>query len=127
MIHNFYILKKNGICIYHKKFGSLEEDPQSIGGFLTAISMFSKSIIGEQIKVLATANYKFVFRTDDKFTFVTFTDNQDNQSEIHRIMEIVRKNFYQNFPNLKSDYDHYNLKYFEIFDSTLTKILKDFQ
>lgn len=127
MIHNFYILKKNGICIYHKKFGSLEEDPQSIGGFLTAISMFSQSIIGEQIKVLATANYKFVFRTDDKFTFVNFTDNQDNQGEIHRIMEIIRKNFYQNFPNLKSDYEHYNLKYFEIFDSTLNKILKNFQ
>ena len=72
MIHNFYIVKKNGICVFHKKFGSLEEEPQSITGFLTAISMFSNAIIGEDIKILATNKFKFIFKTDDKFTFITF-------------------------------------------------------
>ena len=123
MIHNLYIIRSNGICIFHEKFGSLEEDPQSIAGFLTAISMFSKSIIGEKIKMLATKNFKFVFKTDGKFTFVTFVDKSDNSDDTQRVLDNIKNRFYHKFPRAENDCKSGNLKVFENFKSDLTNII----
>ena len=101
MIHNFYIIKKNGICVFHRKFGSLEEEPQSIAGFLTAISMFSRATIGEDIKVLATNNFKFIFKADDRFTFISFVDKSDDHEDIQQVLENIKSNFYQKFPKVR--------------------------
>ncbi len=123
MIHNFYIVKKNGICVFHKKFGSLEEEPQSIAGFLTAISMFSNSIIGEDIKILATNSFKFIFKSDDKFTFITFADNTDGQEDIQVVLENIKNSFYQRFPDINNEYDRGRLNYYEAFNYELEKII----
>ena len=127
MIHNCYIIKKNGICIFHKKYGSLEEDPQSIAGFLTAISMFSKTIIGECIKILATNNFKFIFKPDDKFTFITFTDKSDREDKLQQVLENIKKRFYRKFPRVRKESKSGNLKIFERFNSDLDKIVNNFQ
>jgi hypothetical protein len=123
MIHNLYIIKRNGICIFHKKYGSLEEDPQSIAGLLTALSMFSNSIIGEEIKIIATNNFKFYFKADDKCIFVTFNDNADCNESIQQKLENVRSLFYQKFPKLEQQYKSGNIQCFENFEENLEKIM----
>jgi len=127
VIHNFYIIKRNGICVFHKKFGSLEDEPQSIAGFLTAISMFSKAVVGEDVNLLATKNFKFIFRTDDKFAFVTFVDKTDGQDRIQQVLDNVKKLFYQKFPDIKNESNSGNLKPFEHFNNVLEKIITEYQ
>lgn len=124
MIHNLYIIKRNGICIFHKKYGSLEEDPQSIAGLLTALSMFSNSIIGEEIKFIATNNFKFYFKADDKCIFVTFNDNADPNENIQQKLENVRNLFYQKFPKIEQQYKSGNIKCFENFEEDLENSIK---
>ena len=123
MIHNLYIIKQNGICIFHEKFGSLEEDPQSIAGFLTAMSMFSKSIIGEEIKTISTNRFKFVFKTDRKFLFVTFVDKNDKSSNTSQLLDNIKKMFYFRFPEAESDCKSGNLRPFEKFKFDLEDII----
>lgn len=123
LIHNLYIVKPNGICIFHKKYGSLEEDPQSIAGFLTAISMFSKAIIGEKVRILATNNFKFVFKTDGKFTFVTFVDNSDEFEDTQRLLENIKDLFYERYPQAEYECKSGNLTPFENFKSDLETII----
>jgi len=123
MIHNFYIIRPNGICIFHEKFGSLEEEPQSIAGFLTAISMFSKAIIGEDIKILATENFKFIFRTYGKLTFVSFIDKLDKLDKMHQLLENIKNCFYQSFPDVENELLSGNLRQFEKFKLDLKNII----
>ncbi|MFX1297326.1 MAG: hypothetical protein ACFFD2_21035 [Promethearchaeota archaeon] len=127
MIHNFYIIKKNGICVFHKKFGSLEEDPQSMAGFLTAISMFSEATVGENIKILETNNFKFTFNSDTKFTFITFTDNSDRHKNIQKLLDNIKNCFYKKFPKLKFLYKSGNLKPFKKFNGDLENIISKYQ
>ncbi|MHA1321908.1 MAG: hypothetical protein ACTSRL_03860 [Candidatus Helarchaeota archaeon] len=115
MIHNLYIIKSNGICVFHKKFGSLDEDPQSVSGFLTAVSMFSKAIIGEEIKVLATDNYKFIFHVDSRFIFVSFIDKSDHPADAQKRLKAIKNLFYRKFPEAEKVCESGNLTLFETF------------
>jgi len=123
MIHNLYIIKRNGICIFHKKYGSLEEDPQSIAGLLTALSMFSNSIIGEEIDIVATNNFKFYFKADDKCIFVSFNDIADSNEDIQQKLENIRKLFYQKFPKLEQQCKSGNISRYENFGEDLENII----
>jgi hypothetical protein len=40
MIHNVYILRRDGLCVLHRKYGSLEVDENLVSGFLSAFSDF---------------------------------------------------------------------------------------
>lgn len=102
MIHNFYILKTNGICVFHDCYGCLIEDPQIIAGFLTAISMFAKSTIGESIKNLVTSNYKFVFCLDEGYLFVAFVDESDPFHKIQDFLKCAKDHFYHTYPELET-------------------------
>ena len=124
MIHNLYIIKKNGICLFHKKYGSLEEDPQSIAGLLTALSMFSNAVIGEEIKIIATNNFKFNSLADDKCIFVTFNDNSDRNEGIQQMLENIKDLFYQKFPQIEQQYKSGNLKCYENFGEDLGNLIK---
>lgn len=127
MIHNFYIIKKNGICIFHKKYGSLEEEPQSIAGFLTAISMFSSATIGEDIKLLATNNFKFIFKTDDNFAFIGFTDKSDTDERLLGMLDNIKNSFYEKFPEAQKEIKNGNLSVYERFNPDLDNIINNWK
>ena len=126
MIHNFYIIRKSGICLYHKKYGSLKEEPQSIAGFLTAISMFSNAIVGEKIRIISTDNFKFIFKTDDKLMLTVFTDKSDQNERLLEMMDIVKIRVFQRFPGIDKIIEKGNLLISERFDSDLDEIVHPF-
>ena len=121
MIHNAYIIRSNGICLWHRKYGSLEEDPQSITAFLTAISMFCKSVIGEQINTITTPNYKFVFKSSKDFSFVIFADNTDTDTYIETLLNLSEKSFHVQFPEAENVCKNGNMTHFEQFNSPITR------
>ncbi len=100
MIHNFYILKSNGICIFHEKYGSLEEDPQAIAGFLTAVSMFAEAVVGEPIKNIETSNHKFIFYSDKGYLFVAFVDKSDPFHSVQNFLRRAEHHLYDIHPEL---------------------------
>lgn len=126
MIHNLYVVRKNGICIFHKKFGSLEEDPQSMAGFLTAISMFSKATVGEDIRVIATDNFKFTFKGGDEFTFIAFADTSDDNSGMQDLLQNVEVRFRDLFPHAEDNGARGNLMNFKAFEFPLETLIDAF-
>ena len=126
MIHNFYIVRKNGICVFHRKFGSLEEDPQSMAGFLTAISMFARATIGEDIKSLATDNFKFLFKSYGEFTFITFVDTSDENNNVQDLLKDVEECFRGLFPNANNTCTNGNLLIFRAFNQPLETLVNTF-
>ncbi len=123
LLHNLYIIRQNGICIFHEKYGSLEEDPQSIAGFLTAISMFSKSIIGEEVNSISTKRFKFIFKADGKFLFVTFVDKSDDVLHTQQILDEVQKIFHNRFPKAEEACKSGSLLPFERLKDDLSLLL----
>ena len=85
--------------------------------------MFSKSIIGEEINTLSTNRFKFVFKTDGKFLFVTFVDKEDKSSNTHQLLDSVKKLFYGRFPEAESVCKSGNLRPFEKFKFDLEDIV----
>jgi len=129
LIHNFYILKPNGISIFYKNFGSseqnLEQDPQNISNFLTAISLISKQMLGESIKTLMTTNFKFVFRWNEAISLAIFTDIYDDDLKIRSLLREAEESFFQYFPRADVQLKNGNVKQFESFGGPLTGIIEN--
>lgn len=126
MIHNFYIIRESGICLYHKKYGSLDEEPQSIAAFLTAVSMFSNEIVGEKVRIISTDNFKFIFKTDGKLMLTVFTDRSDQNERVLEMMDTVKIRVFQRFPGIDKVIEKGNLLISERFDSDLDEIVHPF-
>lgn len=127
MIHNIYILRSNGVCIFHEKYGSLDEEPQAIAGFLTALSMFTSSTVGEPIRDIKTQNYKFTYHFDSGLTFVAFTDKADSFETIQNFLMNTKYQFYQRYPDMKSPSSNYNLAVLESFRPDLEILIQTFE
>ncbi len=77
MIHNFYILKKSGECIIHRKYGSLETDENLVSGFLSAMFSFGRNISGRNIESVLLDDKKFVYVCNEEVIFAAYTDRDD--------------------------------------------------
>ena len=59
MLHNIWIAKDTGECLYHKKYGSIDHDENLITSFLSAIEIFAQNV-DNGCDFLQTKNYKFI-------------------------------------------------------------------
>ncbi len=126
MFYNLYIIKPNGICIFHKRYGSLDEDPQIVSNFLTAVSIFSKELFGNPTRIIMTESYKFTFKWNGSLSFAILSDTTESDQKIQVLLETVEMRFQQCFPEHEAQLMSGNLKHFKKFSQPLATIMKDF-
>jgi hypothetical protein len=97
MIYDFFIIRKDGVCIFKGEDEHLQEDSQVMAGFLTAIAMFANSVVGENLRSVTTETYKFVFYFEDQLQFVVLTDRAEEQSRIKTFLLNAKLRFYSKF------------------------------
>ena len=85
--------------------------------------MFSRATIGEDVRILATDNFKFVFKTSGKLIFVSFIDISDESNVTHQLLDEIKDLFYQKFPQAEDEFKSGNLSRFENFKSDLKNII----
>lgn len=82
MIHNIYILRRDGLCVLHRKYGSLETDEDLVSGFLSALSDFGKNISGKELESVIFSDKKFVSIPSEHLIFVSYSDTEDDVRDV---------------------------------------------
>ena len=92
MLHNIWIAKDTGECLYHRKYGSINHDENLITSFLSAIEIFAKNI-DRGCDFLQTSSYKFVYTTGENTVTVACIDRNDDEKNIRNDLEIIQQEF----------------------------------
>ncbi len=101
MLHNLWIAKDTGECLFHRKYGSIEQDENLITSFLSAIEIFAQNI-DNGCDFLQTSSYKFIYKTGEQTVTVACVDSEDDESIIRQELVKIEKEFYSRFSqNLK--------------------------
>jgi hypothetical protein len=110
MIYDLYVVsKKNGICVYHKGFGTTRVNSDLVAGLLTAMFSFMKEVRGDDIRIMVSGTSKFVFNESPTLIFAALVDASHDESNTSRFLEDVRNVFVgydvEKFPNSTIDED----------------------
>nr|MDO8077225.1 hypothetical protein [Candidatus Freyarchaeota archaeon] len=97
MIHNIYILRRDGLCILHRKYGSLEADEDLVSGFLSALTSFGKNISGKEVESVILGDKKFVSIPSEHLIFVSYCDTTD---EVKDVLTEIKDAFISSFGSL---------------------------
>ena len=98
MIHNIYILKRDGMCVLHRKYGSLEADEDLVSGFLSALTSFGKTISGKEVESVNFGDKKFVTVPSEHLLFVSYCDKDD---EVKNLLAKIRDHFINSYGSLQ--------------------------
>jgi hypothetical protein len=98
MIHNIYILQRDGMCVLHRKYGSLEADEDLVSGFLSALTSFGKTISGKEVESVNFGDKKFVTVPSENLLFVSYCDRDD---EVKNTLVSIRDHFINSYGSLQ--------------------------
>lgn len=74
-IHAFFILKKNGISIYHRNFSKkIKYNIDLVSPFFSAIFDFSQEVVSRSLEILEMDDLRFVFKVSKDYIFVLLSD-----------------------------------------------------
>jgi len=116
MLHNIWIAKDTGECLYHRKYGSIDHDENLITSFLSAIEIFAQNI-DKGCDYLQTTSYKFIYITGNQTVTVACIDSGDDEKTIRQILEDIQNEFQNRFSGALNDWngrvEHFSsMKYF---------------
>ncbi len=104
MIHNIFVISKDGRCLFHRNYGEVVVDEILISGFLSAIHSFGKEIGQEDIRVLETLDTKMTFLSEENFLVVATIDQLDDVDRIILILESLTEQFSKEFGKYVPDW-----------------------
>lgn len=121
MIYNVYILTKDGLCIHHRKYGSLEYDEELVTGFLGAISSFGRDISGGEIDLIVLGDKQFSSISSKNLIFAAYSDNGD---KVKKVLSKIKEEFIKKY----GDMDNWSGDKCGVdgFDSILDEIVGNF-
>ena len=96
MLHNIWIAKDTGECLFHRKYGSIEHDENLITSFLSAIEIFAQNV-DEGCDYLQTIRYKFIYTTSKQTVTVACIDNTDDDIPIRHELNRIQDEFHSRF------------------------------
>ncbi len=96
MIHNLWIAKTTGECLYHRKYGNINTDENLITSFLSAIEIFAQNV-DSGCESLTTHNYKFIYSTSEETVTVVCIDKTENEDIIKQDIYAIHNEFKKRF------------------------------
>ncbi len=104
MLHNLWIAKDTGECLFHRKYGSIEHDENLITSFLSAIEIFAQNI-DSGCDFLQTKSFKFIYTTGDQTVTVACIDSDDDESSIRQDLLTIQDEFLERYSQQLSDWN----------------------
>ncbi len=99
MLHNLWIAKNTGECLFHKKYGRMDHDENLITSFLSAIEIFAQNV-DTGCDLLQTKNYKFIYVTGNNVVIVACVDADDNdESDVRNDLISIQGEFHSRYAN----------------------------
>ncbi len=103
MLHNIWIAKDTGECLFHRKYGSIEHDENLITSFLSAIEIFAQNVDGG-CDFLQTTNFKFIYTTSNQTVTVACIDNNDDDTTVRQDLHKIQNEFHSRFAHELKDW-----------------------
>lgn len=99
MIYNVYILTKDGLSVFHRKYGGLEYDEVLVTGFLSAISSLGRDVSGEEVDEVVLGDKQFISISSENLIFIAYSDKGD---KVKKKLFKIKEEFIKNYGDIKS-------------------------
>lgn len=101
MLHNVYIFKEDGVCLFTRKYGSLETDEAIVTGFLSAISNFGEQIGTTSLQRLDFGDYRIVLvNTGENLITAGVIDKNDDVFVMETALKRLTLDFKSYYENI---------------------------
>jgi len=104
MLHNLWIAKDTGECLFHRRYGSIEHDENLITSFLSAIEIFAQNI-DSGCDFLQTKSFKFIYTTGKQTVTVACIDCDDDEETIRQDLSTIQDEFLERYSQQLSDWN----------------------
>ena len=125
MLHNVWIAKDTGECLFHRKYGSIEHDENLITSFLSAIEIFAQNV-DNGCDFLQTKSFKFIYSTHDQTVTVACIDCEDDDTTVRKDLYKIQEEFHSRFAKELNDWNG-RVEHFSQMDDFVDNQLKKYR
>ncbi|MFW9874733.1 MAG: hypothetical protein ACFFG0_16620 [Candidatus Thorarchaeota archaeon] len=126
MLHNFYLIHQyTGICLIHRKYGSIEFNQDLVSGFLTALKDFSVEFSkgSGELKVIDMQVFYLLLVFKEGVLCTAAADKNDDAKITHKALTDIIDRFVVKFGDQLEGWSG-DVRIFRDFEKVIDKILK---
>ena len=127
MLHNVYLIHQHtGICLIHRKYGSIEFNQDLVSGFLTALKDFSVEFSkgSGELKVIDMQVFYLLLVFKEGVLITAAADKNDDAKITHKALTDIIDKFIREFGEKLADWSG-DVRIFREFDQVIDEILKN--
>ncbi len=126
MLHNVYLIHQlTGICLIHRKYGSIEFNQDLVSGFLTALKDFSVEFSkgSGELKVIDMQVFYLMLVFKEGVLITAAADKNDDSKITHKALSDVIDKFVERFGDKLDDWSG-DIRVFQGFDDLIDQTLQ---
>jgi hypothetical protein len=127
MLHNVYLIHQyTGICLIHRKYGSIEFNQDLVSGFLTALKDFSVEFSkgSGELKVIDMQVFYLLLVFKEGVLITAAADKNDDAKITHKALTDIIDKFVDKFGDQLESWSG-DVRIFRDFDQVIDEILKN--
>lgn len=127
MLHNVYLIhQKTGICLIHRKYGSIEFNQDLVSGFLTALKDFSVEFSkgAGELKVVDMRVFYLMLVFKHGILFTAAADKNDDAKICHKKLSEVISKFNKKYGDKIEDWNG-DVRIFKGFEEIIDDVLEE--
>ena len=100
MIQNVWIVEKDrGRRLFHKRYGTIDIDPDLFSAFLTGLYAFAEAELGETgIDSIEMGDLRWVYIYSHDLLFIIAGDKDDSVAHLKAQLNVIKNSFFFEFP-----------------------------
>jgi hypothetical protein len=126
MLHNVYLIHQlTGICLIHRKYGSIEFNQDLVSGFLTALKDFSVEFSkgSGELKVIDMQVFYLMLVFKEGVLITAAADKNDDSKITHKALSDVIDKFVEGYGDKLDDWSG-DIRVFQGFDELIDETLQ---
>jgi len=125
MLHNFYLIHQyTGICLIHRKYGSIEFNQDLVSGFLTALKDFSVEFSkgSGELKIIDMQIFYLLLVFKEGILCTAAADKNDDAKITHKVLSDVIDKFDDKFGDVIGNWSG-DVRILKNFESIIDELL----
>ena len=127
ILHNVYLISNfTGICLIHRKYGTIEFNQDLVSGFLTALKDFSVEFSkgSGELKIIDMQIFYLLLVFKEGILCTAAADKNDDAKITHKILSGIIDKFLERYGNLMESWSG-DVRMFRGFENVMDVMLKD--
>jgi len=127
ILHNVYLISNfTGICLIHRKYGTIEFNQDLVSGFLTALKDFSVEFSkgSGELKIIDMQIFYLLLVFKEGILCTAAADKNDDAKITHKVLSGIIDKFLERYGNLMESWSG-DVRIFKGFENVMDVMLKD--